>query len=106
MTSPSPGRPAADPAAWVRGIAAALSAAGLTADLHRTAAGLDVTATARPPGLKETEVLVDEDGYIEIRWWAAPGAAADQVAAAITRALTAITAAPPAAPGPRGHDRR
>jgi predicted glycoside hydrolase/deacetylase ChbG (UPF0249 family) len=92
VTDPAPG-PSAGPATWIRGIAAALTAAGLTADLHHTPVGLDLTATRHPPGQKETEVLVDEDGYIELRWWAVPGATAEQVAAAVTRALAAITAA-------------
>jgi len=106
MTGPAPGCPhgtPADPAAWIRGIAAGLSAAGLAADLHETTASLDVTAVVHQPGRKETEVtrketevIVDEDGYIELRWRTGPGATPAEVTGAITRALTAITTAPPA----------
>jgi len=35
-------------------------------------------------------VIVDEDGYVEIRYWNHPGATSDQVTAVITRALAAI----------------
>jgi len=100
MTSPAAGRPdagPADPAALMLGIAAALTAAGLAADLDQTAAGRYVTAVMRQPGQRETEVILDEDGYIELRWWAAPGATAEEIAGAVTRALSAITARPAAA---------
>ena len=99
MTGPAPGCPhgaPVDPGAWIRGIAAGLSAAGLAADLHETMAGLDVTAVVHQPGRRETEVIVDEDGYIELRWRTGPDATPAEVTGAITRALTAITTAPPA----------
>jgi hypothetical protein len=99
MTGSAPGRPhgaPVDPGAWIRGITAGLSAAGLATDLHETTAGLDVTAVVQQPGRRETEVIVDEDGYIELRWWTSPGATPAEVTSTITRALAAITTAPPA----------
>jgi hypothetical protein len=50
-------------------------------------------------------VIVDDDGYVELRYWNQPGASAQQTATVIVRALAAITAAqriqpPPAAPAP------
>lgn len=41
----------------------------------------------RRPGRREIEVVVDEDGYAELRWWAAPGATPADVAAVITAPL-------------------
>ena len=37
--------------------------------------------------------VVDEDGYVQISYWNAPGATPAQVAEVITAALAAITAA-------------
>ena len=80
--------------AWrMRAIAAGLTAAGLTAHLHDTRGELDVTAALHRPGGKETDVIVDDDGYVEIRYWNRPGATPDQVTAVITRVLAAIAAA-------------
>jgi hypothetical protein len=74
-------------------IAAELAAAGLTARLHQTAGVMDITASLGRPGGRPAEVIVDEDGYVEIRYWNVPGAAPAQVVAVITAALAAITAA-------------
>src|SRR5882724_841950 len=65
----------ADPAGRIRAIAAGLAAAGVAASTngnHLT--GLDVTATIRPPGRARTEIMLDEDGYAEIRWHTNPAA--------------------------------
>src|SRR5439155_13367963 len=74
MTEPSDGRfpPAGneDGSGWLQAIAAELSAAGLSVHLHRTRAGLDLTATLHRPGYRDTDVLIDEDGYTELRYWA------------------------------------
>jgi hypothetical protein len=92
---PEPDDPqAAVRAAWIRGLAAALRAGGLTAQLNETAGCLDVTVTVQHPGRKPTDVIVDEDGYIEIRWWSSPDATAQQVAGVITRALATLSAGP------------
>jgi hypothetical protein len=105
---PSPAaRPApVTPADRIRAIAASLAAPGVatgTNGNHLT--GLDVTATVRPPGRAKTEIMLDEDGYAEIRWYTNPAAPAAEVAAALTRVLAAVTAAPsalaPAAAHPR-----
>jgi hypothetical protein len=88
--------PAGDRADWIRDIDTALAAAGLTTRLTETAAGFDVTAALHPSGHKPAEIVVDEDGYVELRWWTDPTATPRQVAAIITRALAAVT---PAATG-------
>jgi len=75
-------------AVGIRAVAAQLSAAGLVTVVQETSAGLDLTATSHQPGRKEVEVVVDEDGYAELRWWADPGA---------TPALAAVTAGPDSA---------
>ncbi len=76
----------------LRVIAAELSAAGLAIHLHPTRAGLDLTATPDEPGRRETEIIVDDDGYIELRYWADPEATPVQVAGTIIRALAAVAA--------------
>jgi hypothetical protein len=84
---------AEDRADWIRDIDTALAAAGLTTRLNQTAAGFDVTAALHPSGDKPADVVVDEDGYVELRWWSDPGATPRQVAAVITSALAAVTPA-------------
>ena len=49
--------------------------------------GLDVTASVRPPGRARTEIMLDEDGYAEIRWHTNPAAPAAEVATALARAI-------------------
>jgi hypothetical protein len=74
-------------------IATGLVGAGLAAAVHDTGGVLDVTATLDRPGSKAAEVIVDEDGYVEIRYWNNPDATPEQVTAVITGALAAIVAA-------------
>jgi hypothetical protein len=83
----------ADPetGARMRALTAELSAAGLDAHLHSTRGVLDITAALHRPGCKDICVIVDEDGFVEITYWSSPGAAAADVAALISRALTLIT---------------
>jgi hypothetical protein len=78
---------------WMRAIAAGLTAAGLAAQVNETRGVLDITATLQRPGGKSAEVVVDEDGYVELRYGNRPGAAPDQVTTVIVRALAAIAAA-------------
>jgi hypothetical protein len=73
-------------------IAAGLGEAGLTVHLDQTADGQHVTATWSPPGRKEIEVIVDEDLYIELRWWADPAATPPGLVRAITAAARAAAA--------------
>lgn len=75
----------------MRAIAAELTTAGLHTDLHETRASVDITATAHRPGCREIEAIVDEDGYVELRYWTRPDATPAQVSGAITRAIYAIT---------------
>lgn len=88
-TTPEPGTNGDhDPAGKrMRAIAAALTAAGLTTWLHNSRAGWDIIATLHRNGGREAEVIIDEDGYAEIRYWDPPGATPDQVTAVIVAAL-------------------
>ena len=90
-------RQAADPgqaALWMHDIAECLRAAGLAARLHTSAAGRDITAVACRPGGRETEVVLDEDGYVEIRYWNPPGATSAEVADLVTRVLGVVHSGP------------
>lgn len=81
-----------DAMARMRAIAAELSAAGLDAHLHEGRDSIDVTAVGKPePGGREIEAVVDDDGYVELRYWNAPGATPAQVRAVIMRVLEVIT---------------
>jgi hypothetical protein len=81
-------------AAGMQAVAAQLSAAGVASVLHETKAGLDLTATLHQPGRRDVEVIIDEDGYAELRWWTAPGATPADMAAVITRAIASVAAGP------------
>jgi hypothetical protein len=76
----------------MRAIAAELTAAGLQTRLYQSPGSVDVTAT-RPQGNRGMEAVVDEDNYVELRYWHPADATPAQIAAVITRALDAITAA-------------
>lgn len=72
-------------------MAAGLRAAGLVARVYETRGLLDVTATLRPPGCREIDVIADDDGYVQVSWWVPPWATPGQVTASIGRVLAAIT---------------
>jgi len=78
--------------AGVQAVACQPLAARLASVVQETSAGLELTATSYRPGCREIEVVVDEDGYAELRWWAAPGARPADVSAVITRAIASVTA--------------
>jgi len=85
-------------AEWIRAVAAGLSAAGLATVLTDTTAGLDLTATASQPGRRGAEVIIDEDGYAELRWWTDQAATPAAASAALARVLAAALAATPIVP--------
>jgi hypothetical protein len=91
----SPRVPDPGTAARMHATAAALAAAGMDARVHSTRGALDITASLGQPGSKSIEVIVDDDGYAEIRYWNAPGATPAQICAVITAALAAISGAQP-----------
>jgi hypothetical protein len=68
-----------------------LTAAGLTAALNVTRETPDITAWLSQPGGREITILIDDDGYIELRFWARPGTTPSQVTTTLTRAISAIT---------------
>lgn len=80
-----------DTLARMQAVAAELSAAGLETRLHEGRDSIDVTGTAKAePGGREIEAIVDEDNYVELRYWSNPGATPAQVANVITRAIAVI----------------
>jgi hypothetical protein len=92
MTDTTPGP--AQTAGRMRAITAELTAAGLDARVHDTLGVLDVTATAHQSAGKDIDIIVDEDHYVEIRYWSPADATPSQVVAVISRALAAITTPP------------
>jgi hypothetical protein len=85
---PRPG--VADPAVWVRAVAHELAAAGLTARVDDPGIVRAVAVTAGMPGRADADVIIDEDGYAELRWWPGPDAAPATVASIIVHALAAV----------------
>jgi hypothetical protein len=94
----SPRVPDPDTAARMRATVAALAAAGLDATVHSTRGVLDITASLHWPGGRPVEVIVDEDGYVQISYWNTPGVTTAQVVAVITAVLAAITTVTPGEP--------
>jgi hypothetical protein len=84
---------APDTAEWIRAIAAGLTAAGLATKVRETNGGLDLTAACQTAG-KGAEVILDDEGYAELRWWADLAATPAEVTAVVTRVLAAATPAP------------
>jgi len=98
MTSPDTSQDApGNPGPWLEQVAACLAAARLPARITRAAGETSLTIPVSRPGCRETEVIVDADGYCELRWWLTPDAAPEQAAAVITAALDAAHAPAPSA---------
>jgi len=71
-------------------ITAGLRAAGLSARLHETQGVLDITAALDRSQCRQVEVIVDQDGYVQISFWNDPAATPARTVAVINRALTSI----------------
>jgi hypothetical protein len=71
-----------------------LTAAGLTACLNVTRDIPDITARLPRPGRRDIRLIIDDDGYIELRFWASPGATPSQITTTLTRAISVITVMP------------
>jgi hypothetical protein len=89
----SPRVPDPGTAARIRATATALATAGLDAKVHSTRGVLDITASLHQPGGRPVEVIVDEDGYVQISYWNTPGATPARVVEVITAVLAALAAA-------------
>ena len=93
MTSPDTRQDEpAIPGAWLEQVASSLAAAGFPGRVTEAAGEASLTIRVSRPGCRETEVIVDSDGYCELRWWLIPDAAPEQDAAVITAALHAAHA--------------
>lgn len=79
--------------ARMRAIEAVFASNGLTTHLTDARAGLDLSAVLSPSGKREAEIWVDENGYVEVRYWSPAGSTAEQVAMTALRALFAVTGA-------------
>jgi hypothetical protein len=69
-----------------------LTAAGLTACLNVTRGIPDITARLSRPGGRDIRVIIDDDGFIELRFWASPASSPSQITTTVTRAIGVITA--------------
>ncbi len=67
-----------------------LTAAGLTACLNVTRDIPDVTAWLPQPGGRDIKIIIDDDGYIELRFWTSPGATPSHVTRILTGAIAAL----------------
>jgi hypothetical protein len=83
-----------DAGTWIRAIAVALGSSQFTPRLHTTRSGLDLTVVAQRDGRRSAECILDEAGYAELRWWIDLATPAADVAAQISRIVTAVS--PPA----------
>jgi hypothetical protein len=75
----------------MRTVAAELNAAGLDSGVYETRGVLDVRATLRRDACGPVEIIYDDDGYVAVTYWNAPGATPAQVAAIINGVLAVIT---------------
>jgi hypothetical protein len=89
---PASGTRPGSPEAWLDQVAASLAAAGLPGRVTEAAGEACLTITTSRPGRRETEVIVDGDGYCELRWWLAQPADPGETATVITAALDAAHA--------------
>jgi hypothetical protein len=94
----SPRVPGPDTAVRMHATAAALTGAGLAARVNQAQGVFDITASVGQPGSKAIDVIVDEDGYVQVSYWNVPGATPAQMVSVSTAALAAITAALPGQP--------
>ena len=87
----TPNEPQSGSAARLREVAAGLAEMGLVTRLQRTRAGTDLTATLHLPGYHEIEVIADEDGYTELRYWCSLSSTPAADVATIARLLETLT---------------
>jgi hypothetical protein len=73
-------------------IAARLTETGWMTRLYRTRAGTDLTAALYPPGHRDIQVIADEDGYTELRYWAGLVSTPAAAVAAIADVLDGLMA--------------
>lgn len=82
-----------DALARMKALSAELTAAGVDNKLSQGSI-IDVSVTITGPGGRETQLVVDEDGFVEVGYWTAPGATPAQVAAMARRILAVISERP------------
>lgn len=93
MTDPEQGREAQQVTARMRAIESVFAASGLTTHLTGARTGPGLSAVPGPPGTREAEIRVGENGYVEVRYWSPKGSTPEQVATTALRALYAVTGA-------------
>src|SRR5215471_21747718 len=77
----------------LRTIEVGLVAVALSTRLRESAGTADLTAILQQPGQRELGVVIDADGYTELRYWASVNVTPAQTVATITSALAVIAAA-------------
>jgi len=73
------------------GLAAKLVAQGLHSTVQVVRRECYIAATLHRPGHKNIDLVIDADGYTELRYWADLAASPEQTVSVILRALAAIT---------------
>ena len=72
-------------------LAKELTANGLPATMHVTYGVFDISVTLHQPGQKDINIVIDEDGYTELRYWADSPACPEQTVTVVCHALAAVT---------------
>lgn len=77
----------------MRAIESVFASNGLNHAPDRRAGRTRPERRSQPLGKREAEIWVDENGYVEVRYWSPEGSTAEQVAMTALRALFAVTGA-------------
>lgn len=93
MAKPGSDAPAKAPEVRERmdALAAKLAAQGLHATVQVIGREPYIMAAVHRVGGKDIEVVIDPDGYTELRYWADPAASCGQAVAVIGRVVAVIT---------------
>jgi hypothetical protein len=92
-----PGEPRSAQAVRLHEIAARLTEIGWITRLHQTRAGTDLTAVLHSPGQRDVQVIADEDGYTELRYWVSLSSSPVAAVAAIVGLIDVLMASQPLA---------
>jgi hypothetical protein len=91
----APGSGYDSPSIRIRDIASRLNAAGLAADVAEIpSVGLYLVVAAHSRSSTNAEVILDDEGYAELRWWPCLDGSADEITDQLLSLLRVITTRP------------